>query len=66
MKGELEYLMSVEDKLGNYVDRWVAVVEERIVAEGDTAREVFEKAKKQFPNKIPFIMKVPADDIMVM
>ncbi len=66
MKGGLEYIMSMEDKLGDYVNLWIAVVDAKIVAKGAIAKEVFDKAKKEHPDKIPFVMKVPADTVMVM
>jgi len=66
MKGELEYIMSASDQLGQYVDRWIAVVGTNIVAHGKTAKEVFLKAKESYPDKTPFVMKVPSDIVMVM
>jgi hypothetical protein len=66
MKGELEYVMSIGDKLGDYVNCWIAVVDDKIIAEGNSAKEVFIKAKHQYPDKIPFVMKVPSDTVMVM
>jgi hypothetical protein len=66
MKGELEYLLSTSDTLGQYIDRWISVVGSEIVAEGETAKEVFLKAKQKYPDKTPFVMKVPSDVVMVM
>lgn len=63
---ELEYIMSIGNELGKYVGRWIAVVDNRIVAEGDDAKLVFKTAKKAAPNKIPFIMKVPTKKVMVL
>ena len=66
VKGEFEYLLSIQDKLGDYVDRWVAVVDDKIVVQGDSAKQVFKEAKEQFPDKVPFVMKIPSDAVMVM
>ena len=66
MKGALEYVVSMGDKLGDYVNCWIAVVDDKIIAKGDSAKEVFFKAKKLHPDKIPFVMKVPADTVMLM
>jgi len=63
---EFEYVMSMGDKLGDYLEEWIAVVENKIVARGSSAKDVYEKAKKAFPEKTPFIMKVPADRVMVL
>lgn len=63
---EYDYVLSVGDKLGDYVDDWIAVVDSQIIARGKTAREVYEKAKEKNPSKIPFIMKVPTEKVMVL
>jgi peptidyl-tRNA hydrolase len=64
-KSGFEYVMSLGNKLGDYVDEWIAVTDNKIVARGSEAKEVFEKAK-QVSKKTPFIMKVPADKVMVL
>jgi len=65
-KSEFEYVLSLGDKLGDYVDEWIAVAGNRIIARGPGAKEVFEKARKTSPSKTPFIMKVPDDKVMVL
>ena len=63
---EYEYVLSVGDKLGDYVDEWIAVVDNKIVAKGKTPKEVYEKAKELNRSKVPFIMKVPTGKVMVL
>jgi len=65
-RSEFEYVISLGDRLGEYVDEWIAVADNKIVARGAKAREVFERAKAMNPSKTPFIMKVPADKVMVL
>lgn len=64
-KSEFEYVLSLGNKLGDYVGEWIAVVDNKIVARGPEAKEVFEKAR-QVSRKTPFIMKVPSDKVMVL
>lgn len=61
-----EYVLSMGDKLGDYVDEWIAVVDSAVVAKGKTSREVYEAAKKANPKQIPFIMRVPHAEVMVL
>jgi len=61
---EFEYVMSMSK--GLEAGKWIAVVGKEIIAKSDTAKEVFDIAKQKFPDKEPFIMKVPADAIMLM
>ena len=63
---EYEYILSSGDKLGDYVDEWIAVVNNQIIAKGKTAREVYDKARSYDKSKTPFIMKVPTEKVMVL
>ncbi len=63
---EYTYVLSLGEKLGEYVDQWIAVVDNKVIARGRTAREVYDAARAAHPKKVPFIMKVPTDKIMVL
>lgn len=66
MKSEYEYVMSISDELGQHLGDWIAVVGEEIVATGSTAKEVYDKAREKYPNKEPFIMKIPKETVMLL
>jgi predicted LPLAT superfamily acyltransferase len=63
MKTEFEYIMSISEKLE--AGKWIAVIKEDII-KGENAKEVFTKAKSKYPNKEPFIMKVPENANMLL
>ncbi|MHB1709485.1 MAG: DUF5678 domain-containing protein [Thermoplasmataceae archaeon] len=63
---EFNYLLTLEDKLGKYVEKWIAVVNDEIVAEGNNATEVYKRAMELHPKSIPLIMKVPVDAVMIL
>jgi Family of unknown function (DUF5678) len=65
-KSEYEYVLAMGDKLGDYAGEWIAVVGGKIVATGNSAETVYDKAKELFPDKRPFIMRVPTDKIMIL
>lgn len=48
-----------EEHASKYAGEWVAVIDNMVVAHGKSFREVYEKAKKQFPDKRPLIGKLP-------
>lgn len=50
--------------LHGYEGKYIAIVDEKIVASGDNARIVFEQAKKK-TGKTPTIAKVPTEDAFV-
>jgi len=65
-KSEFEYVASLGDNLSNYIEKWIVVLDNNIVASGENLEEVYKEAKKKHPNKTLFVMKVPADKIMVL
>lgn len=56
----------VMPNLGDYVGKWIAVVEDEIVAVGERGSQVYRESRKRYPDKIPLVMKVPEDRIMVL
>ncbi len=66
MSGEFEQVLSMGDKLGEHAGEWIAIVDGKIRASGNSAKEVYDKAKKEFPTRIPFIMKVPLENAVVI
>ncbi len=66
MKSEYEYVMSVRDQLGEHLGDWIAVVGEEIVSASDNAKDVYQKAKEKYPDKTPFIMKIPKETVMLL
>ncbi|MGB9023950.1 MAG: DUF5678 domain-containing protein [Candidatus Bathyarchaeia archaeon] len=61
----LDYLMTIAN-LQDYVGKWIALVDKEIVASGDNGKTVFEQAKSKHPKKVPFIMKLPAETVMLL
>jgi len=58
--------MSIGEELGKYVDKWIAVVGEKIIASDENIVNVYRKAKEEYATETPFIMKVPSDRVMVL
>jgi hypothetical protein len=64
-KSEYQCLMSMPN-LGEYVGKWIAIVGDKIVANGDDGKLVYKEAKSKFPKSEPLILKVPADRVMLL
>jgi len=60
---EFEYVMSISETLES--GKWIAVIDRDII-KGETAKEVFMAAKSKYPEKEPFIMKVPDNSVMLL
>lgn len=54
-----------EEIVAKYSKRSIAVVNDEIVAVGYTEKEVAQSARKKFPDAIPFVFTVPAEDDLV-
>jgi len=52
--------------LGDYVGKWIAIVNGKVVAKGTDAKLVFRQAKEKYPEKEPLILKVPKDRVMLL
>jgi len=60
---EFEYIMTISEKLE--AGKWIAVINKDVI-KGNTAKEVFSKAREKYPGKEPFIMKVPDNSVMLL
>lgn len=61
-----EYSFYLNSDLKDYLGQWIAVVGQKVVAHGDNAKKVYDEAKKEFPNKVPFIACVPKATAMIL
>ncbi len=60
------YEFYINADLSEYAGKWIAIVDGKVVASGDRADEVYERAKGLYPNKIIAIDKVPENNLMVL
>ena len=58
-----EFFMKTD--MSHYLGKWVAICDEKIISSGDSAKKVFEDAKKKCPNKKPLLTKIPEKDTMI-
>lgn len=65
MKTEFEHVMALTH-IEEYMGKWIAMVGSEVVSKGDNGKEVYSEAKRKFPNREIFVMKVPADTVMIL
>ncbi|MDI6640626.1 MAG: DUF5678 domain-containing protein [Methanocellales archaeon] len=53
-------------ELRGHAGKHVAIVDEEIVSVANSAIEVYEKAKKKYPKKIPLLTYVPKGETLVL
>jgi hypothetical protein len=57
----VEHFSELVDK---YAGKYVAVVNEELVAVGDDGKEVEDKAREIEPHKIPSVLRIPREEEM--
>lgn len=63
MDKNLEWFAKAD--LSRFEDEYVAIAEEKVVAHGDDPEEVYDNAKKAYPNDEVVLWKVPKGDVFV-
>lgn len=64
MTKEFEFFLRAD--LRKYKGKYIAIIGKKVVASGKNAKEVWAKAKKKFPNRIPTIAKLPEEEALVL
>jgi len=57
MDGDYEWYLDAD--LDEYVGKWVVILNKKVVASGTDIKGMLEDAKRKYPNKTPFLAKVP-------
>ncbi len=60
------YAFYLNSNLEKYIGEWIAVVDSKIIAHGQNAKQVYGEAKKLEPHKIPFLACVPQPTAMIL
>ena len=63
-KYDLWIVEHFSELVANYAGKYVAVVNEKLVAVGRSGKEVEDKAKEVEPHKIPSVLHVPREEDM--
>lgn len=59
------YQFFLKTNIDNYVGKWIAICEQKIVASGKDAKKVFEEAKQRCPRKRQLLTRVPDKETMI-
>lgn len=63
-KDDLWIIEHFSELVEKYAGKYIAVVNEQLVAVGESGKEVEEKALKVEPHKIPSVIRVPREEDM--
>ena len=67
MKDELTFYVAEAEKINKkYSGKHIAIVDDKVVASGSNPKDVWERAKKKFPDRKPVLAFVPKEDTLVL
>ena len=49
-----------------YKDQYVVLVDGKLVAKGKAIEKLLKNVRKSYPRKVPFVAKVPGDEVLVL
>lgn len=49
-----------------YKNQYVVLVEGKVVAKGKNIEKILKRVHKTYPRKVPFVAKVPGDEVLVL
>ena len=49
-----------------YKDLYVVLVDGKLVAKGKEIEKILRKVRKTYPHRVPFVAKVPGDEVLVL
>lgn len=61
-----DYLFYLTADLREYAGKWIATVDERVIASGSRADEVMKEAERRCPGRIIALSKVPTQDLLIL
>ena len=64
-KDDLWIVEHFSELVTKHAGKYIAVVNEKLVAVGDSGKEVEDKARQFEPNKMPSVLRVPREEDMV-
>ena len=61
-----DYVMTIGEQLGQYAGKWIIVYDDKIVDSNENLIGIYNKFKKDNPDKNPFVMKVVKEANMLL
>jgi hypothetical protein len=60
------YDFFLHENMDAYENRWVAIIENKVVAAADDLKSLMDKVKKMHPGKEPLVAKVPSKKMEII
>lgn len=60
------WYVSNPEKLRKYAGKHVAIVDDKVIGVGDSAKEAYETAKRKSPKRTPLLAYIPTGETLVL
>jgi len=60
-----EYSFYLNSDFSQYAGQWIALVGKKVVAHDNNAKKAYLKAKKEFPNNVPFLTCIQKTQVIL-
>ena len=61
-----EFNYFIKADLTRYKGSYIAIVGNKVVAHGDSAKEVWGRARQKYPDKTPTLAKLPKEEALIL
>jgi len=62
---QLNYEGLLEQNTEGYTGEWIILIDGQIVAHGKELHTILKQVKEKYPNKRPFLAKIPGKETMI-
>lgn len=66
MQDEMNWFASSPKELEEFRGKYIALVGKEVVASGESAKEVLEKAREKYPSTVPVLTFIPQKGVLVL
>jgi len=66
MREELKWFVSFPNKLKKFEGKHVALLGNKVIASGESAKGVLEESKKKYPQKTPVLTFIPKKGLLIL
>jgi len=63
---EDNYASFLKLNVKEYQNKWIAIVDGKVVSSTKSFKEAYQEAKERFPKKSPLIAKIPSKKVMIL
>ncbi len=61
-----DYVMTHPKEIGKHLGKWILIYDDKIISVDEDLIKIYRQFEKDYPKKIPFVMKLPKEPNMLL